>query len=160
MKVFKYKFSALTRVFIWLGLALAAVAFGLTLYNVLSKSYNNSANIVYPIISYVAMFFVSTLMAVILISLLVSSYYAVGDKKFRTSFGLIKSTFLTDNITRILLDRETGKLTVHFKDNTFVVVVVKPEWYEDFISELLKCNPAIEYTINSKTSPPDDKNKK
>lgn len=160
MKVFKYKFSVLTRVFIWLGLALSAVAFGLTLYNVLSKSYNNSANIIYPIISYAAMFFVSLLMAVILISLLVSSYYAVGGKKFKTSFGIIKSTFNTDNIVKILLDRVTNKLTVFFKDNSFVVVVVKTEWYEDFISELLKCNPEVEYIINSKTNTPDDQPKK
>lgn len=157
MKVFKYKFSALTRVFIWLGLALAAVAFGLTLYNVISGSYNNSANIIYPIISYAAMFFASALMATMLISLLVSSYYAVGEKKFKTSFGLVKSVFDTDNIVKILLDRETNKLTVFFKDNSFVVVVVKTEWYEDFISELLKCNPSIEYTVNSKTNSPDDK---
>lgn len=157
MKIFKYKFSVAARVFIWLGLALAAVAFGITLYNVLAKNYNNSANIVYPIISYAAMFFASVLMATMLISLLVSSYYAVGDKKFKTSFGLIKSVFDTDNIVKILLDRGNGKLTVHFKDDSFIVIVVKPEWYEEFIAELLKCNPAIEYTINSKINTPDDK---
>lgn len=160
MKVFKYKFSALTRVFIWLGLALSATAFGITLYNVISKNYNDSSNPVYPIISYCALFFASALMAVLLISFLVSSYYAVGENKFKTSFGFIKSTFKTDDIVKIVLDRETNKLTVHFKDASFVVIVVKAEWYEDFIAEILKCNTSIEYSIISKTNSPDDELKK
>lgn len=160
MKIFKYKFSTTTKVFIYLGLALAAAAFGLTLYNVISGSYNNYSNIIYPIISYAAMFFVSILLFIILISLLISSYYAVGDKKFKTSFGLIKSTFLTDKVQSVALDRETNKLTVHFNDDTFIVIVVKSEWYEEFINELIKCNPAIEYTIISKTNSPDDQLKK
>ncbi len=160
MKIFKFKFTATTKVFIWLGLALSAAAFGVTLYNVLSGGYNNSANIVYPIIGYAAMFFVSVLLTVILISLLVSSYYAVGDKTLKTSFGIIKSKFDTDNIESIILDRETNKLAVHFKDSSFIMVVVKSEWYEDFITEILKCNPKIEYSIKSKENSPDDELKK
>ena len=159
MKIFKYKFTALTKVFIWLGLALAATAFGLTIYNIATGSYNNSSNIVFPIISYVAMFIASVLMSVLLISLLVSSYYEVGDKKLKTSFGIIKSSFDTNNITSIVLDRKTDKLAVYFKDGSFIAVVVKREWYEEFVNELLKCNPAIEYSINSQTSPPDEKPK-
>lgn len=160
MKVFKYKFSTLTKVFIWLGLALSVAAFGFTLYNVLSGSYKNSVNIIYPIIGYVAMFFVSTLLAVILISLLISSYYAVGNKILKTSFGIIKSKFDTDNMESIVLDRTTNKLAVHFKDSSFIMIVVKSEWYEDFVTEILKCNPNMEYSIISKENSPDDDLKK
>lgn len=160
MKVFKFSFSKLTTIFIYLGIALSVAAFGVTLYTVIQGDFLQSSNIIYPIIGYAAMFVVSVMLLIILISLLVSSYYAVGNKILKTSFGIIKSKFNTDNIEQILLDRATNKLAVHFIDKTSVMVVVKPEWYDDFIAELLKCNPSIEYTINSIENTPDDKLKK
>ena len=48
-----------------------------------------------------------------------------------------------------MLDRKTKKLSVYFDENNFIIIVVKEEWYEDFIEELLKANSNIEYTINS-----------
>lgn len=156
MKVYKFKFTKLTLVFIYLGLALAAAAFGVTLYNVISGSYKNSANIVYPLIGYAAMFFVSVLLFIILVSLLISSYYSINDKILKTSFGIIKSKFPIENIESIILDRKTNKLSVNFKDKSFIMIVVKPEWYEEFINDLLSRNSSIEYSINSKENSPDD----
>lgn len=160
MKIFKFKYSKLITVAIYAGMALAAAAFGVTLYNVIKGDFLNSSNIVYPIISYGIMFLISLLMFVILISLLFSSYYSVNSTTLKTSFGIVKSRFKLENIESILLDRETNKLTVHFVDKSFIYVVVKPEWYEDFISEILKNNPKIEYNINSKQNSPDDQLKK
>ncbi len=160
MKVFKFRFSKLTTGFIIAGLALAVAAFGVTLYNVITFDYEHTADPTYKIVGFAAMFFVSTLLAVLLVSLLVSSYYAVGNKTLKTSFGLVKSKFSTDDMESIILDRETDKLAVHMKNSQFIMIAVKPEWYEDFVTELLKCNPSIEYTVNSVTNKPDDRPKK
>ena len=160
MKVFKFKYSKLITAAIYVGMALAIAAFGVTLYNVLKGDFLQSNNIIYPILSNGIMFIISVLMFIILVSLLVSSYYSVDSKMLKTSFGIIKSKFKIENIESIVLDRETNKLTVHFEDKSFILIVVKPEWYEDFISELLKNNPKIEYTINSKENSPDDQLKK
>lgn len=158
MKVFKFKYSKLITVAIYAGIVLAIAAFGVTLYNVLTADSVQLS--VYRIIGYAVMFFISVLMLVILISLLLSSYYSVDSKTLKTSFGIIKSKFKLENIDSVTLDRTTNKLTVHFVDNTFILVVVKPEWYEEFINELLKNNPKIEYTVNSKHNSPDDQLKK
>lgn len=160
MKVFKFKYSKLITAAIYAGMVLAIAAFGITLYNVIKGDFLQSNNIIYPIISNGIMFIISVLMFVILLSLLVSSYYSVDSKILKTSFGIIKSKFNIENIENIVLDRETNKLTVYFADKTFILIVVKPEWYDDFISELLKNNPKIEYTINSKQNSPDDQMKK
>lgn len=160
MKVFKFRYSKLIIAAIYAGIALALAAFGVTLYNVIKGDFLQSSNIIYPILSYGIMFLISVLMLVILVSLLVSSYYSVDSKILKTSFGIIKSKFKIENIESIVLDRQTNKLTVHFVDKTFILIVVKPEWYEDFISELIKNNPKIEYTINSKENSPDDQLKK
>ncbi|MCH5146896.1 MAG: PH domain-containing protein [Clostridiales bacterium] len=156
MKVFKFKYSKLTTAFIYIGLALAVAAFGVTLYTVIKGDVFSVENKIYPIISHGVMFLVSVLLFVILLSLIISSYYSVGNNILKTSFGIIKSKFKIDNIKSVMLDRKTNKLTVHFADNSFILIAVKPEWYEDFINELLKNNPNIEYTINSKQNSPDD----
>ena len=157
MKIFKFKYTKLILVFIYLGLALAAAAFGVNLYLLIKNGISHAANPVYPILQYTVIFFVSVLLCVILISLLISSYYAVGNGIFKTSFGIIKSKFNLADVDKIVLDRETNKLAIYFKDGNFIMVVVKKEWYEDFIDEILKGNPKIEYTINSKQNTPDDK---
>lgn len=160
MKVFKFKYSKLTTAFIYIGLALAVAAFGVTLYTVIKGDVFRTNNPVYPIISNSVMFLVSVLLFVILISLIISSNYSVGNNTLTTSFGIIKSKFKIDTIKSVMLDRQTNKLTVHFVNNSFILIAVKPEWYDEFISELIKNNPNIEYTINSKQNSPDDQTKK
>ncbi len=159
MKVFKFKFSKLTTAFIFAGILLAVAAFSLTLYNVIKADYLYSNKAIYSIIGFVAMFIVSVALLIILISLLASSYYAVGGDELKTSFGIIKSKFKISEIDKVILDRATEKLAVYFKNETFVMIVVKPEWYEEFVNELLKCNPQIEYVINSVKNSPDNTKK-
>lgn len=160
MKIFRFKFSKLTTIFIYAGIVLALAAFGVTLYNVIKADYIYSNKAIYSIIGFVAMFIVSILLLVILVSLLLSSYYSVGGNELKTSFGIIKSRFKISDIERVILDRTTGKLAAYFKNESYIMIVVKPEWYEDFVNELLKCNPQIEYVINSAKNSPDDQLKK
>ena len=157
MKVFKYKFTKTITVFIYLGLALSVAA---DTYLVIAEGIKSAANPVYPIIQYTLMYVVGILLFIILLSLLLSSYYAIDGTTFKTSFGIIKSKYEVNKIQSIILDRTTGKLSVYFDENTFIVIVVKEEWYEDFIDELLKANPKIEYSVKSKENKPDDTEKK
>ncbi len=145
MKFFKFKFTKLTLAFIYIGLALSAVAFGVNTYFVIADGIKTAANPVYPILQYTLMYFVCVLLFVILLSLLISSYYSIDGEKLKTSFGI--------------LDRATNKLSLYFDSNTFMVIVVKPEWYEDFTDALLKVNPKIEFSIKSKENDKKDEDK-
>ena len=158
MKVFKYKFTKTITVFIYLGLALSVAAVAADTYLVIAEGIKSAANPVYPIIQYTLMYVVGILLFIILLSLLLSSYYAIDGTTFKTSFGIIKSKYEVNKIQSIILDRTTGKLSVYFDENTFIVIV--EEWYEDFIDELLKANPKIEYSVKSKENKPDDTEKK
>lgn len=151
MKTFKYKFSKLIYTLIYVGIALCVVGFGINLYFCITVGISSAANPVYPIIQYAAMFFVSVLLFVLLISILISSYYAVEGKHFKTCFGLIKSSYNIEDIETIELDRTTNKLSVYFKNGNYIVVVVKEEWYNDFVQAILDVNSKIEYSIKSKT---------
>ncbi len=156
MKVFKYKFSKLTKTLIYVGIALCFAGFGINIFAIITGDVASAANPVYPIIQYTLMFLVPAVLLVILISLIVSSYYSVDGNTLKTSFGIIKSKYDISTIDTILLDRNTNKLTVYFKNNNFVVIVVKEEWYDDFTDALCKANKNIEFSIKSKE--PENKN--
>lgn len=162
MKTFKYKFTKLITALIYVGMALAVVAFGLTIYFVVVHDYAATLNPVYDIIGHTLMFLVSVAIFVILLSLLLSSYYAVDTEKklFKTSFGIIKSKYDVNKIESVVLDRTTEKLSVFFDSGEFMTIVVKQEWYADFVEALLAANPKIEYSVKSKENTPDDRDGK
>lgn len=160
MKTFKFKFTKLTTIFIYVGIALAVIAFGVNTFFLFTEGLGGADNIVYPILRYSLMYFISVLLFVVLLSLLLSSYYSVDGKTLKTSFGIIKSKYDVNKIESVLLDRTTGKLSVYFDDNNYIMIAVKEDWYEDFTDALLAANPKIEFSIKSKENTPEDSEKK
>ena len=73
---------------------------------------------------------------------------------------MIKSKYDLKDIKTLLLDRTTNKLSVYFNNESFIVIVVKEDWYDDFIDALCSANDKIEFTINSKENKKDDEEKK
>ena len=159
MKTFKYKFTKLITAFIWAGMALAVAAFAMNTYFVFSEGLGSAANIVYPILRYVLMYLISVAAFIILLSLLLSSYYCVTDTTLKTSFGIIKSKYEIAKIEAVLIDRTNNKLSVYFEDKSFIVIAVNDDWYEEFTNALLKVRPEIEFSIKSKESGADDDKK-
>lgn len=159
MKRFKYKFTTMMKVAIAIGLALSAAGFIANLVICLMYGTNSAADPVYPILQYSIMFLVTVLLFAILLSVLLNSAYVIDGKTFKTKFGFIVSKYDVDTIDCITLDRKTNKLIVTFKNETFIVIVVKQAWYDEFIEALLAANPSIEYTINSLENEPNNEKK-
>ena len=160
MKKFKYKFSRLTYWLIIAGIALSVAGFGLNLFVCIKNGISSAVDPVYPIIQYTLMFAVTIALFAILLSILISSYYLVDKENIVTSFGFIKSNYKIKDIETIELDRNTNKLSVYFSNDTFVVIVVKEEWYSQFVQAILDINPKIEYSIKSKENTSDNKEDK
>lgn len=152
MKVFKYKFTRLTTIFIYVGIALCVAGMGVNVYAIITGNPSSAVNPIYPILQYTLMFLIPVILLVILIGLLVSSYYSIDGKILKSSFGIIKSKYEIKNIESVVLDRTTNKLSVHFADKNFITIVVREEWYDEFIDALCKANTDIEYSIKSKES--------
>ncbi len=149
MKTFKYKFSKVQKILISLGLVLSVAGFAVNLTYCIMNGIETAADPVYPIMQYVLMFIVTVGLFVLLVSLLLNSAYVISDKQFKTKFGIIVSKYDVAKIETVVLDRKTDKLSVTFDNGEFIVIVVKQDWYNDFIEALLAANPKIEYTINS-----------
>ncbi|MGN0824618.1 MAG: hypothetical protein ACI4MB_06100 [Candidatus Coproplasma sp.] len=149
MKKFKYKFTKLITALIYAGIALSVAGFGINLYYCIANGIKGAADPVYPILQYALMFLVTITLIVLLVSVLVSSCYIIDGKYFKTKFGFIISKYDVENIDTIVDNKKTGKLTVTFANGEYMVIVVKQEWYNDFIEALLAANRKIEYSIIS-----------
>ena len=149
MKKFKYKFTKLITALIYVGIALSVAGFGINLYYCIANGIKGAADPIYPILQYTLMFLVTITLTVLLLSVLVSSCYIIDGKYFKTKFGFIVSKYDVENIDSIVDNKKTGKLTVTFANGEFMVIVVKQEWYNDFIEALLAANRKIEYSIIS-----------
>ncbi|MCD8307210.1 MAG: hypothetical protein LUD51_03155 [Clostridia bacterium] len=161
MKKFKYKFNTLTYVLIGLCLALAVAALILNTYFLCRDGISSAANVVYPILQYALTYFVALAVLLLLVSLLLSSYYSVTKDTFTTCFGIIKSKYKVQDIDMIVLDKTNPKkkdrLAVYFNNDTYIVIVVKPEWFDAFTDALKEANPSIRYDIeNPEDLPRDD----
>lgn len=149
MKKFKYKFSRLITALIYVGIALSVAGFAVNLYYCIANGIGQAADPVYPILQYTLMFLVTVALFAILISVLISSYYIIDGKYFKTKFGFIVSKYDVQTIDSIVDNKKTGKLTVTFENGEYMVIVVKQEWYNDFIEALLAVNRKIEFSIIS-----------
>ena len=143
-----------------IAMALCAVGFGVNLYYCIKNGVKHANDPVYPIMQYVLMFFVTVTLFVLLLSILIFSAYIVDEKYFKTKFGFITSKYEIEKIADVTLDRKTNKLTVTFTDGQFIIIVVKKEWYDEFVSALLKVNPSIKYDVISLESNDVDSDKK
>ncbi len=160
MKKFRYKFSKLMTGLIYAGIVLSVAGFAVNLYYCIANGIKQAADPVYPILQYTLMFLVTVALFALLISILTSSFYIVDGKTFKTKFGFIVSKYDVQNIDSVVDDKKTGKLTVTFENGEYMVIVVKQEWYNDFIEALLAANRKIEYSIISLDKDDVDKDKK
>ena len=83
---------------------------------------------------------------VIVLSILIKSQYIIDGTNYITQFGIIKSAFPIADITSIVLDTQTKKLTVYVGFE-FSVLSLKEEWNDEFVRALLEINPNIDYSF-------------
>ena len=152
MKVFKLKFTRTIYIILGFVLAVGAAVFALTLWQVIDFGLRHSAMPAFTIVKYVLMFFVSVALIVIGVLFLTRSFFAVDGKKIKLSFAALPTTYNAEDIDAVVLDRATDRLSIVFKDEKCIFVTISPEKYTDFVQAVLEANPAIEYSIQSKTS--------
>ena len=151
MKKYRFKFSPLI-VSLMILVLLAAIA-GLTL-NIIRCCSEDFDVTAWNVLSVALMLFVCALLIVIVIGLFFATYYTFKGDKLVTRYGIIKSEIAIKAISEIVYFKKTEKLVIYFDEDKYSVVVVKKDWYDDFVREIRKINPAIRY--DSKTSPDED----
>jgi len=145
MKDYKFKFTKIMITLMIIALLLSIFGFAVNIY----KMINFSDALAFDYITVILMLFVTVLLAFIIISVMLSSKYILSKEKLVIKFGIIKSEILLKNIAQIVLFKKTNKLVIYFDKEKYSVIVVKKDWYDDFISTLIKYNPEISYDSKS-----------
>ena len=73
--------------------------------------------------------------------------YIVTNEYFITQFGFIKSKFPIKDLTSIILNTDTNKLTVYMGEQQYFILSIDPSWNDNFVAALRKANPAIEFSF-------------
>lgn len=146
VKRYPFRFSPLILALLVAGLLLCLAGFGFTTWQ-FSDFLQGEISSVYEWLKYILLYFVSVLLAVLILAMLVKSQYVIGGRKLILQFGLIRSTYDIGKIVSVQHFRGSGKLTVYFDDfkTKFMVIVVKESWYDDFVQTLLERNERITY---------------
>lgn len=158
IKTYKFRFSPLMITVFALGIALCAACFALTSWQFIEflGGKRGDMTLAWEWLKYLLLYIASILLAVLLIAMLIRSRYMITEKHLVTQFGIIFSKYEIKKIRSVCLTTGTKKLNVYFDDfkNRFITIVVKEEWYDDFIRTLTSVNDRIEFDF---TSPENDK---
>ena len=145
MKSYKFRFSKVVLVLIGLAIAAALAAVAYTVYRIYLYGFSSPL----LVIQHVAVLIVAALAIVIFVSLLIRSVYKITDTQIILWFGIVKQTFKIADIESVHLFTKTNKLVIYFKDDKYTVIVVKPEWYNEFTKEILARNDKIRYDVST-----------
>ena len=73
--------------------------------------------------------------------------YVVKKDAFISCFGIIKSKYDIKDITAIILFKKSNRLVAYFGEKKYAVILISPEFYEDFVLALREQNKAIVYDV-------------
>ena len=161
VKTYKFRFSPMMIAVFCIGIVLCAVCFALTSWQFVEFVIGVRGDIssVWEWIKYILLYFVSVFLSLLLIAMLIRSRYIITERRLITQFGIIFSKYEIKKIRSVCLVSGTKKLNVYFDDfkSRFITIVVKEEWYDDFIKTLTSINEKIEFDF---TDPENNDRKK
>lgn len=141
-KYFKYQF---TKTMIGLAIAvllLSLAGIGVSIYRIVQFGIHGFTDALQsPFLIAICL-----LCMAIILSILIKSQYIIDDRHYIVQFGIIKSKFAIQDITSILLDSDTKKLTVYIGEE-FSVLSLAIANHDEFIAALREANPHIEFTF-------------
>ena len=144
MRTFRFRFSKTIILLQIAAMILAAAAIVYTAYRMATVGFGSAS----LIIQYIVLLLFGVLALVIFSAMLIRSVYVVGKKEIVLRFGLIKTVYKIKDIESIRLFSKTNKLVLYFKNEKYTVISVKPEWFNDFIREVLSHNLNIRYDVS------------
>ncbi len=152
---FRYKFSPTMLLLCGLVLLLCLAGIAVSVYRMIV---NGGILTFYDFLKYPFLILICVFCMVLIIALLIKSEYSLIDNQLVTRFGLIKSKYDVLKITALTHDRELSKLQINFGEE-FFVLLLDSAWADDFVSELIKINPDVDYTYTLTSAPtPKDEN--
>ena len=145
MKTYKFKFSVPVILLAVAAILLAVGAAAFAVYRICRYGFATPM----LAIQHVLLLLFAALALAVILALLIRSVYKITDTHVVLWFGFIKTSYKIENIESVHLFTKTNKLVLYFKDDRYTVIVVKPEWNNEFIKEILARGKDIRYDVST-----------
>lgn len=141
MKSFRFRYSNTVWILLSLVLVLSLTGLIWNIFNLIEFLPTGS----YKVGTYSIIVALTALLTVLVVSVMVYGRYVIKDGKLYSYFGFIRSKMEINDIICLTHFKKSDKLVAYFKDGTYTVIVISPDFYEEFISSVRKVNPSILY---------------
>ena len=124
---------------------LAAVCFGWNLYRLIVSLDNPVQMTAYEYIRIALCLVLPIAFAAFVTSAIISSYYLISEKYIKVAFGFLSDKYKTSEVSSLVKNIRTNRLTIVFTDESTLNVVIEPAKFDDFCSEIMKQNRNVSY---------------
>lgn len=149
---FKYKFSTTVFIIFILMYVLAVVCFVWNLIRLINSLSSNVAPDVYSVISAVMCLILPIVLTVFITAMIRSSHYIIGEKTLTVKFGFISDKYSISDMEGIIKNVKTDELSIIFKDESTLRVILDKSQFDEFSSELMKKDKNLNYGETDETS--------
>lgn len=147
-KIYKIKLTPALLVLSIAVLILCGVGIGLSIWRIVRFGIHGINDVIkYPFLIAVCVFCIA-----LVISIYCKTQYVIWGKQFYTQFGFVRTRYEINDVTALIFDRDTNKLSVYFGEE-YIVLSVKNDWQESFVRELLNIKPSIDYSFTLSDAP-------
>ena len=141
MNKFKFKYSALVFILLILSLALCVAGIVWNIFNAIQFANVNTIKLISSLVIVVLTF----VLLVFVLSVLFYSRYVIKDGYLYTYFGFIKNKTPVSEIVEVTKFKKSNKLVVYFSTEEYTVIVIAPEFYDEFVMAIRNANKSIVY---------------
>ena len=141
MKTFKVNLSGTVKILIGVAFILSLFGIAFNVYSIISYSKISALKTA----TYCITLTVSLFIAVFILSLIFNCKYVIKNKKLQLCFGFINTKVGIDDIVSVSHFKNTDKLVVYFKTAEYSVIMILPNFYDEFIHAIKEINPMIIY---------------
>ncbi len=141
MKKFRFQYSPIVWILISLILVMCVLGFSWNIYNLTVYNWSNT----FKIVSYSMLALITFGLIVFSLSLLVYGRYVIKNGQLYTYFGFLRSKINIADIVCITHFKKSNKLVIYLKEQSYSVIVISPDKYNDFVLFLREQNREILY---------------
>lgn len=142
---FKYKYKNYMYLIFALIYVLAAVCFGWNLYRLIVSLDNPVQMTAYEYIRIALCLVLPIVFVAFVTGAIISSYYLISEKHIKVAFGFLSDKYKTSEVSSLVKNIRTNRLTIVFTDESTLNVVIDPAKFDDFCSEIMKHNRNVSY---------------
>ncbi len=142
MKKFRFKYAPSVWILLSIVLLLSVAGLSWNVFNLVEfLSLSNTFKLISSAIVTLICFFLTAFV----LSVIFYGNYVIKGEYLYTFFGFFKSKYKINDIVCVSLFKKSNKLVVYFAEQTYTVIVIDPNLYDEFVISLRNVNQKIIY---------------